>query len=50
MLAEADLCAIELADKLANLTDLLSPDGTPAGWSSQRIQEYFIWSKKVTDG
>lgn len=39
----------ELADKLANLSDLLSERGTPVGWQPKRIQEYFIWAKKVTD-
>ncbi|KAI5481406.1 hypothetical protein MNV49_004162 [Pseudohyphozyma bogoriensis] len=41
---------IKLADKLANLTDLSSPGGVPVGWTVQRIQEYFQWGKKVTDG
>ncbi len=22
----------------------------PVGWSKERVQEYFIWAKKVTDG
>ncbi|GAA5838279.1 hypothetical protein JCM9279_003186 [Rhodotorula babjevae] len=41
---------VKLADKLSNLTDLMSPEGRPAGWSVKRIQEYFIWAKRVTDG
>ncbi|TNY22003.1 hypothetical protein DMC30DRAFT_362478 [Rhodotorula diobovata] len=40
---------VKLADKLSNLTDLMSPEGRPAGWSVKRIQEYFIWAKRVTD-
>ncbi|CAG8489308.1 12405_t:CDS:10 [Ambispora gerdemannii] len=40
--------AIKLADKLNNLRDLVR--ATPIGWSIQRVQEYFIWAKKVTDG
>ncbi|GAA5834992.1 hypothetical protein JCM3766R1_002064 [Sporobolomyces carnicolor] len=40
---------VKLADKLSNLNDLISPQGRPAGWPVERIQEYFIWSKKVTD-
>ncbi|BGP52789.1 hypothetical protein JCM8202_003868 [Rhodotorula sphaerocarpa] len=41
---------VKLADKLSNLRDLMSPEGRPASWSLTRIQEYFIWAKKVTDG
>ncbi|BGP44645.1 hypothetical protein JCM10450v2_000459 [Rhodotorula kratochvilovae] len=40
---------VKLADKLSNLTDLISAEGRPAGWSVARIQEYFVWSKRVTD-
>ncbi|GAA5859620.1 hypothetical protein JCM8547_006166 [Rhodosporidiobolus lusitaniae] len=40
---------VKLADKLSNLTDLISVEGRPRGWSVKRIQEYFIWSKRVTD-
>ncbi|GAA6031935.1 hypothetical protein JCM8097_003350 [Rhodosporidiobolus ruineniae] len=40
---------VKLADKLSNLTDLISVHGRPKGWSVHRIQEYFIWSKRVTD-
>ncbi|GAA5898577.1 hypothetical protein JCM6882_000870 [Rhodosporidiobolus microsporus] len=40
---------VKLADKLSNLTDLISEEGRPRGWSVERIQEYFIWSKRVTD-
>lgn len=29
---------VKLADKLSNLTDLMSPEGRPAGWSVKRIQ------------
>ncbi|GAA5923347.1 uncharacterized protein JCM15063_003619 [Sporobolomyces koalae] len=40
---------VKLADKLSNLNDLISIEGRPAGWSVSRIQEYFEWSKRVTD-
>ncbi|GAA6059878.1 hypothetical protein JCM10212_007083 [Sporobolomyces blumeae] len=40
---------VKLADKLSNLTDLISESGRPAGWSVSRVQEYFVWAKKVTD-
>ncbi|GAA6020740.1 hypothetical protein JCM11491_003515 [Sporobolomyces phaffii] len=40
---------VKLADKLSNLNDLISPEGRPGGWSVDRIQEYFVWSKRVTD-
>ncbi|GAA5888575.1 hypothetical protein JCM16303_000877 [Sporobolomyces ruberrimus] len=40
---------VKLADKLSNLNDLISLEGRPANWSVARIQEYFVWSKKVTD-
>ncbi|BGP12570.1 hypothetical protein JCM10213_004844 [Rhodosporidiobolus nylandii] len=40
---------VKLADKLSNLNDLISRDGRPRGWSVARIQEYFVWSKRVTD-
>ncbi|GAA5981573.1 hypothetical protein JCM10908_004161 [Rhodotorula pacifica] len=40
---------VKLADKLSNLRDLMSPEGRPSGWSVERIQEYFVWAKKVTD-
>ena len=23
---------------------------TPVGWDEERVMEYFIWAKKVTDG
>lgn len=39
---------VKLADKLYNLRDL--EKSTPSGWSEQRVQEYFEWSKKVVDG
>lgn len=38
---------LKLADKTANLEDQLrSP---PEGWSKERIDEYFNWSKRVVD-
>lgn len=39
---------VKLADKLYNLRDL--ERSTPSGWSEQRVEEYFEWSKKVVDG
>ncbi|KAI9140533.1 hypothetical protein BKA69DRAFT_1022938, partial [Paraphysoderma sedebokerense] len=39
---------VKLADKLYNLRDIVRCP--PQGWTTQRIQEYFIWAKKVTDG
>jgi GTP diphosphokinase / guanosine-3',5'-bis(diphosphate) 3'-diphosphatase len=38
---------VKLADKIANLTDIIS--SPPAGWSLQRKREYFDWSKRVID-
>jgi guanosine-3',5'-bis(diphosphate) 3'-pyrophosphohydrolase len=38
---------IKLADKIYNLRDLLKC--TPEGWTNQRVREYSIWAKKVTD-
>jgi hypothetical protein len=23
---------------------------TPIGWTEKRVEEYFVWAKKVTDG
>ncbi|CEQ38702.1 SPOSA6832_00138 [Sporobolomyces salmonicolor] len=40
---------VKLSDKLSNLTDLMTEDARPAGWSVARVQEYFVWSKRVTD-
>ncbi|GAA5955097.1 hypothetical protein JCM8115_001850 [Rhodotorula mucilaginosa] len=40
---------VKLADKLSNLRDLMSADGRPSGWPVERIQEYFVWAKMVTD-
>ena len=38
---------VKLADKISNLRDVhLSP---PAGWSHERVCEYFDWAKQVTD-
>ncbi|KAI9159413.1 Guanosine-3',5'-bis(diphosphate) 3'-pyrophosphohydrolase MESH1 [Blastocladiella emersonii ATCC 22665] len=39
---------VKLADKLYNLRDLTRK--APTGWTAQRIQAYFAWSKRVTDG
>lgn len=39
---------VKLADKLYNLRDL--ERSTPSGWCKQRVHDYFIFSKNVTDG
>ncbi|KAF0473293.1 guanosine-3,5-bisdiphosphate 3-pyrophosphohydrolase MESH1 [Gigaspora margarita] len=39
---------VKLADKLYNLRDLQR--SVPVNWTEERVQEYFIWSKQVTDG
>ncbi|XP_064013906.1 guanosine-3',5'-bis(diphosphate) 3'-pyrophosphohydrolase MESH1 [Pogoniulus pusillus] len=39
---------VKLADKLYNLRDLNRC--TPAGWSPQRVQEYFQWAAQVVFG
>ncbi|KAI4457482.1 guanosine-3'5'-bis(diphosphate) 3'-pyrophosphohydrolase mesh1 [Holotrichia oblita] len=39
---------VKLADKLHNLRDL--ERCTPKGWSKVRVEEYFKFSKQVTDG
>jgi guanosine-3',5'-bis(diphosphate) 3'-pyrophosphohydrolase len=39
---------VKMADKLYNLRDLKR--APPISWDEQRIKEYFIWAKKVTDG
>ncbi|XP_068814539.1 guanosine-3',5'-bis(diphosphate) 3'-pyrophosphohydrolase MESH1 isoform X2 [Struthio camelus] len=39
---------VKLADKLHNLRDLNRC--TPAGWSAQRVQEYFGWAARVVGG
>ena len=36
---------VSYADKLYNLRDL--SETTPAGWSQERVHEYFEWSAKV---
>ena len=39
---------VKLADKLYNLRDLNR--AMPVGWTKERVDEYFAWSKKVVDG
>ncbi|KAK0181909.1 hypothetical protein PV327_000093 [Microctonus hyperodae] len=39
---------VKLADKIYNLRDLQK--SIPMGWTSKRVEEYFIWSKAVIDG
>ncbi|NXV28421.1 MESH1 pyrophosphohydrolase, partial [Rissa tridactyla] len=39
---------VKLADKLHNLRDLNRC--TPAGWTQQRVQEYFRWAAQVVAG
>lgn len=38
---------VKLGDKLYNLRDLQRE--TPEGWTQQRVDEYFVWAKKVVD-
>jgi guanosine-3',5'-bis(diphosphate) 3'-pyrophosphohydrolase len=39
---------IKIADKIANVTDLLySP---PAHWPEERMRQYVVWSRQVVDG
>ncbi|RHZ87439.1 hypothetical protein Glove_34g93 [Diversispora epigaea] len=40
--------AVKLADKLNNLRDMQR--SIPVDWTEKRVQEYFQWAKKVTDG
>ncbi|KAI5626297.1 guanosine-3',5'-bis(diphosphate) 3'-pyrophosphohydrolase MESH1 [Silurus asotus] len=39
---------VKLADKLYNLRDLNRC--TPAGWTFERVQEYFMWAAQVVKG
>ncbi|KAJ3156797.1 Guanosine-3',5'-bis(diphosphate) 3'-pyrophosphohydrolase MESH1 [Geranomyces michiganensis] len=39
---------VKLADKIDNLRDLQKTP--PQGWTLSRVQEYFAWAKRVTDG
>lgn len=39
---------VKMADKIANLRDVRS--APPAGWSEQRVIEYYDWAKAVVDG
>jgi guanosine-3',5'-bis(diphosphate) 3'-pyrophosphohydrolase len=39
---------VKMADKIYNLRDLQR--ATPIGWTNERVNEYFSWAKKVTDG
>lgn len=39
---------VKLADKLYNLRDLQRT--APAGWSEERVQEYFLWAAHVVKG
>lgn len=39
---------VKLADKLYNLRDLIRT--IPTGWTIGRVQEYFVWSRKVVEG
>ncbi|ORZ29360.1 HD domain-containing protein 3 [Catenaria anguillulae PL171] len=38
---------LKMADKLYNLRDMVRR--VPNGWTAERVQEYFRWSKSVTD-
>ena len=39
---------IKIADKAANLTDLLN--SPPAEWAEERLRKYVEWSRQVVDG
>ncbi|KAJ3051716.1 Guanosine-3',5'-bis(diphosphate) 3'-pyrophosphohydrolase MESH1 [Rhizophlyctis rosea] len=39
---------VKMADKIYNLRDLQKE--APEGWTRERVEEYFVWAKKVTDG
>ena len=39
---------IKIADKIANLTDLLT--APPATWPEERMRQYVVWSRQVVDG
>ncbi|KAJ1915831.1 Guanosine-3',5'-bis(diphosphate) 3'-pyrophosphohydrolase MESH1 [Tieghemiomyces parasiticus] len=39
---------VKLADKLHNLQDLRR--AVPVGWTADRVQAYYAWAKRVTDG
>ena len=39
---------ITIADKIANLTDLLN--SPPADWPAERIRQYVAWSRQVVAG
>ncbi|KAI9343644.1 HD domain-containing 3 [Obelidium mucronatum] len=46
--ASAKAKLVKLADKIHNLRSIgIAP---PVGWSEQRVQEYFEWAEKVTNG
>ena len=45
--ASKDTKLIKMADKLDNLTDLTKTQ--PKGWTSKRVQGYFVWSREVID-
>ena len=39
---------VKMADKIYNLRDLQR--AAPSGWTLSRVQEYFAWAQKVTNG
>jgi guanosine-3',5'-bis(diphosphate) 3'-pyrophosphohydrolase len=39
---------IKIADKIANVTDLLN--APPAHWPEERMRQYVVWSRQVVDG
>jgi len=46
-----DAKLLSIADKIANLEDLSSgPRGIPIGWTIKRVQDYFMWAKRVHKG
>ncbi len=44
-----DGALLKIADKIANLEDLICKDGEgiPVGWTVERIQQYCLWAKTV---
>jgi guanosine-3',5'-bis(diphosphate) 3'-pyrophosphohydrolase len=39
---------VKMADKIYNLRDLVRCK--PIGWTQTRVDDYFVWAKKVTNG
>ena len=41
---------VSMADKIANIEDLLMNDAIPVGWSAERVQTYCKWAQDVAKG